>query len=124
MDETAEPSPRSGDHLVSTFYLLPPRPVLGECLAGFLQGVLPGLDWNMATRSNLAETVAAAAAAVHDNVFIVYREDVPAGEPPAQALTDGYGAEPGDEVIEVRPGARPGELTARRWKIPSATVAA
>jgi hypothetical protein len=101
---------------VSTFYLLPPRPVLGEHLAGFLQGILPGLDWDTATRTNLAESVAAAAAE-HGDVFVVYREDLPDGEPPARALADGFGAEAGDEVIEVRPGGRPGELTARRWKV-------
>ena len=101
---------------MATFYLLPPRPVLGERLAGFLQSILPGLDWNTTTRAALAETVATAAAE-QENVFVVYREDLPAGEAPARALTDGYGAEPGDEVIEVRPGAHAGEMTARRWKV-------
>ncbi len=101
---------------MSTFYLLPPRPVLGERLAGFLRGILPGLDWDTDTRSMLAETVAAAAAG-RENVFVVYREDLPEGEAPARALTDGFGAEPGDEVIEVRPGAAAGEMTARRWKV-------
>jgi hypothetical protein len=101
---------------VSTFYLLPPRPVLGERLAGFLQSMLPGLDWDTAARADLAETVAAAAS-VHADVFVVYREDLPDGEPPARALADGFGAAPGDEVVEVRPGPRPGEMTARRWKV-------
>ena len=101
---------------MSTFYLLPPRPVLGERLAGFLQAILPGLDWDTATRTLLAESVAAAASA-RENVFVVYREDLPEGEPPARALADGYGAEAGDEVIEVRPSGGAGELTARRWKV-------
>jgi hypothetical protein len=106
----------NGVPVVSTFYLLPPRPVLGERLAGFLQTVLPGLDWDLATRAALAETVETAASA-HADVFVVYREDLPDGEPPARALADGFGAVAGDEVVEVRSGARPGEMTARRWKV-------
>jgi hypothetical protein len=101
---------------MSTFYLLPPRPVLGDHLAAFLHALLPGLDWDCATRRNLAEAVGAAAT-VHDNVFVVYREDLPDGEPPSRALADGFGAEPGDEVVEVRVGRAPGELTSRRWKV-------
>jgi hypothetical protein len=100
---------------MSTFYLLPPRPVLGERLAGFLQGILPGLDWDTPTRAHLAEAVMAAA--VHPDVFVVYREDLPPGESPARALADGFGAETGDEVIEVRPGPKPDELTVRRWRL-------
>jgi len=101
---------------MSTFYLLPPRPLLGERLAGFLQTVLPGLDWDVDTRANLAEAVAAAAS-IHDNVYVVYREDLPKGESPSRSLTDGFGAETGDEVVEVRPGSRPGELVSRRWRV-------
>ena len=101
---------------MSTFYLLPPRPVLGERLAGFLQNLLPGLDWDTSARADLAGALTAAAAE-QDNVFVVHREDLPEGEPPARALADGFGAAPGDEVVEVRPGPKPGELSARRWAI-------
>jgi hypothetical protein len=101
---------------VSTFYLLPPRSVLGERLASFLHAILPGLDWDTATRSNLADAIEAAAS-VHENVYVVYREDLPAGEHPALSLTEGYGAEIGDEVVEVRASTRAGELTTRRWRI-------
>src|SRR5579871_5923185 len=69
---------RAGVPTMSTFYLLPPRPILGDRLAGFLRSVLPGLDWDMDTCSNLAEAVAAAAS-VHADVFVVYREDLPEG---------------------------------------------
>ncbi len=101
---------------MSTFYLLPPRPVLGERLAGFLQSILPGLDWDTSTRIDLAETVDAAVSR-HANVFVVYRDELPEGEPPVRALADGFGAAAGDEVVEVRAGARAGEMTARRWKV-------
>jgi hypothetical protein len=100
---------------VSTFYLLPPRPVLGDCVARFLQGFFPGLDWDAARRAELAEAVGAAAGRA--DVYVVYRDDLPAGELPERALVDGFGARPGDEVVDVRPTARPGELAARRWRL-------
>jgi hypothetical protein len=90
--------------------------VLGDQLASFLHTILPGLDWDVQTRENLAAAIEAAAS-VHENVFVVFREDLPEGEHPALALTDAFGAEVGDEVIEVRVSNRAGELTTRRWRI-------
>jgi len=101
---------------MSTFYLLPPRTVLGERLAGFLNGLLPGLDWTLAARADLTLALESALSDRRD-VFIVYREDLPEGEHPAEALTSAYGAEVGDEVVEVRVAAALGELVARRWRI-------
>jgi hypothetical protein len=100
---------------MSTFYLLPARPLLGDRLAAFLHGVLPGLEWDCAERSHLADSVAAIAE--RPGVYIVYRDDLPEGEPPARALVEGFGAEVGDEVVEVRPGGSQESLTARRWRI-------
>ncbi len=100
---------------MSTFYLLPPRPVLGDRLALFLHGVLPGLDWDAATRVNLAEAVSAAATA-HPDVFVVYRDELSSEESTDQALAHGFGAACGDEVVEVRArGAK--DLECRRWKV-------
>ena len=101
---------------MSTFYLLPPRPLLGDRFADFLITVLPGLDWDDTMRANLAEAIAAAATA-HDDVHVVFRDDLPAGETPAAALADGFGAEAGDEVIEVRPAGSSSALTSRRWRV-------
>jgi hypothetical protein len=101
---------------MSTFYLLPPRPLLGERFAGFLQTLFPGLDWDCAMRINLADALGEAAAS-HPDVFVIYREDLPEGETPSHALVEGYGAEAGDEVIEIRAGISAGEMTARRWKV-------
>ncbi len=101
---------------MSTFYLLPPRPYLGEHFASYLQGIFPGLYWDRTIWSNLAEGLAAAATC-HAGVYVVYREELPDGEDPACALADGFGAEPGDEVIELRPAGRPGELAVRRWRL-------
>jgi hypothetical protein len=101
---------------VSTFYLLPPRPLMGDRVADFLHAVLPGLDWDSAMRTNLAEAVAAAAS-VHADVYVVFRDDLPAGQQVAASLAYAFGAEAGDEIIEVRPDGAYGGLTARRWSI-------
>jgi hypothetical protein len=107
---------------VSTFYLLPPRPLLGDRVADFLHTILPGLDWDSATRANLAQAVVAVAEA-HDDVHVVFRDDLPAGESMANALADGFGAEAGDEIVEVRPAGNSGGLTSRRWSIDTREVA-
>lgn len=101
---------------MSTFYLLPPRPLLGERFAEFLQSFFPGLDWDCARRLALADALGEAASGRPD-VFVVYRDDLPEGESPSRALADGFGAEAGDEVVEVRAGPAPGELRARRWRL-------
>jgi hypothetical protein len=49
-------------------------------------------------------------------LHVVYREDLPSGEPVDQALRDGFGAESGDEVVEVRP-AQAGAISSRRWRV-------
>jgi hypothetical protein len=100
---------------MSTFYLMPPRPFVGDRIAAFLQTFFPGLDWDSAGRTELADALGETAG--RDDVFVIYRDDLPHEEPPARALVDGFGAEPGDEVVEVRPGPRPGEMVTRRWRI-------
>ena len=103
---------------MATFYLLPPRHFLGRCFAGYLQTVFPGLQWTSPTWPDLADTLATATAE-HEDVYVVYREELPDGEGVERALADGFGAEAGDEVVEVRAGARPGELSVRRWRLDS-----
>lgn len=100
---------------MSVFYLLPPRPFLGDRFAAFLQTFFPGMDWDCSQRAALANVLGDAAEA--RGAFVIYRDDLPGDEAPMQALRHGFGAEPGDEVVEVRPGVRPGEVVARRWRI-------
>jgi len=100
---------------VSLFYVLPPRPLLGDRLAQYLGSWLPGLDWDGETRTNLCEAVRAAATCRPD-VFVIFREELPDGVATSEALRDGYGAEEGDEVIEVRSFGL-GEVNARRWQV-------
>lgn len=101
---------------MSTFFLLPPRPLLGEHFAGYLSGLFPGLAWSRASWRDLADALAATVNR-HSDVYVVHREELPAGETPERALIDGFGAEPGDEVVEVRCGAKPGELSTHRWQL-------
>ena len=42
---------------MSTFYLLPPRPVIGDAFAAFLNQFFPGLDWDADMRSNMAHAL-------------------------------------------------------------------
>ena len=99
---------------MSTFYLLPPRPLLARRYAEFLKPLFPGLDWSRVSWADLADAVGALAGAQPDT-YVVFREDLPDGEEPGRALVDGFGAEAGDEVVEVRAGA-PQEV-ARRWVV-------
>ena len=103
---------------MATFYLLPPRPLLGRHFAAFLGSLFPGLDWERSDPRRLTETLESLTAG-HDDIFLVYREELAHGVEPATALRDDFGAEPGDEVVELRAGARPGQLTAERWRVAS-----
>jgi hypothetical protein len=103
-------------HTMSIFYLMPPRPYLGDRFADFLQTLFPGLAWESTSRTSLAELLGDAAGE-REGVFVIYREDLPQEESTLQALVDGFGAEAGDEVVEVRPGGRPGEILTRRWRV-------
>ncbi len=94
---------------MSTFYVLPPRPLVGRQLAQFLQGILPDLDWSD-EHGVLAEAVAAAAGERPD-VYVVFREDLPEGVPLPRALVEDFGAAPGDVVVEASGGR------AERWRV-------
>lgn len=98
---------------MATFYLLPPRSLLADHLVASVEGHFPGLEWDVAARRQLVERFVEALP-LGEETFVVFREDLPeaAGvrEQVEEALADGYGAETGDEILEVRPGC-----PARRW---------
>jgi hypothetical protein len=96
---------------MATFYVLPPRPFFGRCYATYLQTLFPGLTWDDAVCPELADRLSSVAADRKD-VYVVYREELPEDEDLARGLADGFGAEPGDEVIEVRLGR-----DAHRWRL-------
>jgi hypothetical protein len=95
---------------------MPSRPVLGERVAVYLKTVFPGLDWASTAWAWLAEAVGSLVAQQSD-VFVVYREELADDGNLARSLVDGFGAELGDQIVEVQPGDRAGELTTRRWNL-------
>jgi hypothetical protein len=101
---------------MSTFYVLPSRPLLEQYLAESLKPLLPCVASQASTLTEILES----AVLLHPDVFVVYREELPEGESLARALPDGFGAEPGDEVIEVRPGKTLGDWTNLRWRVADA----
>ena len=98
---------------MATFYLLPPRALLGQKLLATL-GIH---DLQLPLCVELAETLSKVVEAT--GAYVVYRDDLPHGDDPAQSLRDGYGAEAGDEVIEIVFDREP-----RRWHLDSASLAA
>lgn len=91
---------------MATFYLLPPRACLDAAVGDLLSRFLPGLPSPAAAWDAILPTLAGKNGWPED-VFLVPRDDLPEGEAVADALTAGFGAEPGDHVVEVpiRPGA-------------------
>lgn len=101
---------------VATFFLLPTRPSLGERFSCYLQNLFPGLNWASNHWPDLADLLGTAVSN-HPDIFVVFREEIPEGENPGQALIAGFGAEPGDEVVEIQPGKLSGEVSTNRWPI-------
>ena len=100
---------------MAKFYLLPPRPVVGDAFARFLHEWLPGLPAFSDQCSALTDAIQMVACQ-NPEVYLIFREDLPEGETSERALADGYGAEPGDEVIEMRLGGS-GDVRARSWRL-------
>lgn len=101
---------------MATFYLLPPRPLMAQHFVTFLQSVFPGLQWDTPTRQNLTEALEAAATCRPD-VFVIFREDLPEEEPALVTLMEAYGAEEGDEVIDIQASEGSGRLVPRQWEV-------
>jgi hypothetical protein len=91
---------------MADFYLLPPRPAVGEELARLVRPYLPGL------RLTAADCVAFLEAVVEKSggrAFLVHREDLPDEDDVRDSLRAGFGAAGGDRVIQVSAGPRAGE---------------
>ncbi len=101
---------------MSTFYILPSRPLLGQRFAEFLQTIFPGQPWPRDQWRDLAEALGGEVLRRAD-AYVIYREDVPEGVALAEAMVRDFGAVPGDEIVEVGLGGRLAVLTARRWKV-------
>ncbi len=83
---------------MATFYVLPPRACLDDALAAVLGKLLPGLPVPADTWDRFADHFAP------PGVYLVSRDDLPDATPLPAALADGFGAEPGDRVVEVALG--------------------
>ena len=102
---------------MATFYLLPPRACLDDAIGGLLSKLLPGLPLPVDTWDTLTDRLASAGN-WPDDVYLVPRDDLPDGQPAADALTAAFGAEPGDRVIEVGLNGGP-----RTWVVPGGVSA-
>ncbi len=96
---------------MATFYLLPSRLALGKRFGEFLSGVFPGLSWDRNGWSDLAESLGAEAHS-RPEVYVIFREDLADEDDPEEALERDFGAEAGDEIVEVQAA----NLASRRWK--------
>lgn len=93
---------------MATFFVLPPRLVLAEALPILLN--LPAAPTEVG--HDLADAVRSAL--TRRETFALFREELPDGMAGDDALRDGFGAGAGDDVIELRLGARGLQATARR----------
>src|SRR5262245_5142733 len=89
---------------MSTFYVMPSRPLLGRLFGEFLSSLFPGLEWNECDWSDLGEALGAAAR-FQPEVYVLFREDLAYEEDIAACLVRDFGAEPGDQIIDVEAGS-------------------
>jgi hypothetical protein len=101
---------------MATFYLLPPRATLERAVADLFGKLLPGLPLPSELWDDCAARLADAGWPA--DVFLIPKDELPDGDT-ASALVCGYGAEPGDRVVEVS-AAR----SARAWVVPDDVSAA
>ena len=96
---------------MATFYLLPSRESLVAALGSFVGPLLPGLPLADDAWDRFAEHLSASGRWPAD-VFLIPRDDLPAEESVYESLVNGFGAEPGDRVIES------GSNGSHLWVIP------
>jgi len=100
---------------MATFYLLPARPILEDSLARLVGEWLPGLPAARAGME-LADALQANVSRQRD-IILVFREELPELTGSVEALRDGFGAEPGDEIVELRLTNEAGAVQAKRWRV-------
>jgi hypothetical protein len=106
-----------------TFYVLPARMQIGEHFQSYLAAVFPGLSWMKSELSDLAESLAQAAEA-QPGVYVVFAEDLADGVDVEVGLTQSFGAEPGDEIVVVRPNRNMTVVQVERRRVGFQTRAA
>ena len=88
---------------MATFYLLPPRAELARHWTDYLRQWFPGLD------DPGSELVDHIVAIVHrlPSVYAVFADELPLDTDARSALAAAFGAEPGDQVFDLRSGPLP-----------------
>ena len=104
---------------MADFYLLSPRPLIGEEVAKLIRPYLPGMRVTAADGVRILEAVVNAS---RTKALVIHREDLPEGEELVQALRDGFGAEAGDRITHISLGARPGEPRVRLLSVQDSPV--
>jgi hypothetical protein len=105
---------------MARFFVLPPRAVVADCMSRSLRLSLPGLPIPVHTVADLLDVLQSA----YDEemeVFVLFREDLPDGTDLDLALADGFGAEFGDEITELRLTTQ-GQLAERSWRLETVPV--
>jgi hypothetical protein len=87
---------------MATFYLLPPRACLEQAVGELFAKLLPGLPLPADAWDAITQELRVAAYWPGDT-FFVPKDELPEGDA-GSALIEGYGAEPGDRVVEVSLG--------------------
>jgi hypothetical protein len=88
---------------MATFYILPPRAHLEDAVTGLFAKLLPGLPLPVDTWDALIDRLASIAGWPAD-VYLIPRDDLPPDSPIVDALIECFGAEPGDQIVEVVAG--------------------
>lgn len=101
---------------MATFYVLPPRECLEQAVADFARRVLPGVELPETLWEHFLEGVSEAPA----DAYFVHREDLPGSDDVLADLADAFGAEPGDEVVEIGLAVGAGPARVRRSAVPAA----
>jgi hypothetical protein len=87
---------------MSVFYLLPARADLSRQWGRYFRQWFPGLNEHGPELADLIAEVIAP----NPGVYVVFADDLPDDGHVWEALADGFGASPGDRVIDVRTSPR------------------
>lgn len=104
---------------MSTFYLLPARDELGRRVAAGVQMWFPGV---VLDPQQLAESLVASAEE-SSGVIALFGDELPdyLGSQLQELLEDAFGAEPGDQVIDLRQGPFGAQDVPSTWVVREAT---
>jgi hypothetical protein len=99
---------------MATFYVLPSRHLFGQRFAELFESLFPGVRYSPWDWPDLAETLAADVAGRGD-VHVVYREDLDERVSLRDALMQHFGADLGDEIVEIQFGPGLNQFFHQQW---------